>query len=523
MTHPTNPSPAPDPGSGRKSPVPTFQKGDASSRRKQTLEKIHNLPCNPGPLIEVLQASSHDPDAVTQALLKSPELGARVLSVTNSAAIGVVGEINDIRRAVIHMGANRARAIALAFGLQLLTDQTDADPELTHRLWINSLEKACLAQLVAQEQAPDQADAAYTLGLIQDIGLFALSSIDPVFYSDVSRHDALLPLSEREGEHFGITHAETGHLLLNAWHASPTLSEEVINHHQLLPATDTPSVASLACQIAGILPHFGESLTDKTLDWLTAVHSQFLADRYHTPEDMLRAAAQAAKVVHGNGPSPTVTPAIFSRIVRQVSYNTTDIVKKLWETESLLDRKHEQVNALQFEAVTDPLTQLLNRRGFTRLGERRLGGAVDRGLPVCVISIDMDGFKLINDTYGHDAGDQVLIEFAQCLKHNITSSDLISRLGGDEFALLMVNVNKGNADRIVQRLSDACARTRIDIGGGNIVRPRFSVGVATCDRPTPSTTLASLLAASDEAMYQSKRMGTGEVTYVGLPDSKKAS
>ena len=400
---------------------------------------------SPGPLLTLLEAPPDDPERVTQALMQSSTLSARVLSVTNSAAIGVVGEISDIRRAVLHMGAGRARSIAMAFGLHMLSKDSGIDLEVAHRIWINSLEKAHLAKLVAEAVEPREADRAYTLGLIQDIGLTALVAIDPQFYEQVSNnHRHQNPLSIREQEHFGIDHAQAANHLLQSWNASPLICEEVLNHHQPMLSQNDYSGSNLGNLIAGMLPHDCETMTPDRMEWLAATHSQFLDSSFDSPEQMIKQAVKQSREVHGAAPSIRIDEATRLRMLGELELDTAGMVHQLCELEAQLTRKHEQLHALQFEAMTDPLTQVLNRRGFNRLGERRIHTAAERCLPICAVMIDLDGFKAINDTLGHDAGDIMLMEVAKQIRGNIDSSDLFGRLGGDEFAILQLNVDEEN-------------------------------------------------------------------------------
>ncbi len=500
--------------------------GHSRSLGSAILKKIGRLDIQPGPLMAILEAPPDDPDRVSYALKQSPALCARVLSVTNSAAIGVVGEINDIHRAVLHMGAGRARSIAMAFALHMLADDTNIDPEVARSLWINSLEKANLARLVILSTDSQQAHAAYTLGLIQDIGLSALFAVDPRFYQDLNTsHLTNKPLHQLEQEHFGIDHAVAGNHLLTTWNASPLLCEQVLGHHQLvLSQSDTDTAAAeLGNLIAGMLPHDGESMTPDRMEWLTAIHGQFLSSGHGTVDDLIRAAVRAAREVHGGAPSVRIDAATRARMLSEIEADTAGMVRKLCEMESLLTQKHEQVNTLQFEAMTDPLTQILNRRGFQRLGERRLLTAVERGLPVCAVVIDLDGFKQINDTFGHDTGDLILTEVARLLRSNIDSSDLIGRLGGDEFAILQINVNRETAQKIVERVVRACVGQAVQLGDGKQARVGFSVGAVTCEKPTTNTLVCDMLTAADEAMYTSKKTHAGGITFTDFLGQKKAS
>jgi diguanylate cyclase (GGDEF)-like protein len=491
-------------------------------RGKAVLEKVGRLDIQAGPLMAILEAPATDPDKVAIALEQSPALAARVLSVTNSAASGVVGEINDIRRAVLHMGASRSRSIAMAFALHMMADDAKLDPEVAHRLWVNSLEKANLASLITKQADPHQANTAYTLGLIQDVGLSALWAVDPEFYGSLDVGQLISkPLHQLEQEHFGIDHACVGHHLLTRWNASPILCEQVLEHHQLVLTQCDASVPDLANLIAGMLPHEGEPMTPDRMEWLAAVHGQFLSSGGDSIEELIRSAIQSAKEVHRSTPSTQIDADTWTRILGEISTDTDGMVRKLCEMETQLTQKHEQVNTLQFEAMTDPLTQILNRRGFDRLAERRVRTAVERGLPICAVVIDLDGFKQINDTYGHEAGDLMLIEVAKLLRGNIDSSDLIGRMGGDEFMILQININQEIARKILERVANACQHQMVQFGDGKQAEVAFSIGAATCEKPTTKTLISEMLSAADNAMYASKREGPGRITFTEFTTAQK--
>jgi diguanylate cyclase (GGDEF)-like protein len=491
---------------------------------KVTLRLVGKLDIQPGPLMAVMQASPDDPERVANALQQSSPLSARVLSVTNSAAIGVVGEISDIRRAVLHMGAARSRLIAMAFGIHMLTQETGLDPEIAHRMWVNSLEKACLAKHVAEATNSDHADHAYTLGLIQDIGLSALRAINPAFYQQVdAKRNGGEPLHILEQQHFGIDHAQAGNHLLQQWDASPLLCEEILNHHQPVLIRNDTSPANLGNLIAGMLPHDCESMTPDRMEWLIAVHGQFLSEAYNSPEALIKTATRSAQKIHSSATSVRIDAAARLRMLNEIEADTADMVRQLCVMETQLTHQHQQVSTLQFEAMTDPLTQVLNRRGFNRLAERRMQTAVERDLPICAMVLDLDGFKQINDTHGHEAGDRMLIELAQQVRKNIDSSDLFGRLGGDEFAILQINVDHKIARRIAHRVVETCMGHMVDLGDGKQAPLRFSVGAATCNRPNRDISIADLISTADEAMYVNKRSGSGGVTFVDFPARQQAS
>ncbi len=167
--------------------------------------------------------------------------------------------------------------------------------------------------------------------------------------------------------------------------------------------------------------------------------------------------------------------------------------------------------------VTDSLTGLTNRAGL----HDRLHRAVRRGEPVAVLLIDLDGFKGVNDAFGHQAGDMLLSEFAYVLRHNVRATDVAARVGGDEFVLLLTDVTGPDpAVSTAQRILATIAANPITVGMETI-SVRASIGIALSQ---PDDTAKDLLRRADAAMYHAKRAGTHgwEAYHPGLADRRAA-
>ena len=163
----------------------------------------------------------------------------------------------------------------------------------------------------------------------------------------------------------------------------------------------------------------------------------------------------------------------------------------------------EQEIALQALAMRDELTGLANRRGFRPLAAQALALCRRLNKPASLLYFDLDGFKAINDTHGHAAGDQALQRFAALLRQVFRASDVVARLGGDEFAALLVDTADRRAEQALDRLA-AAARAN------TAPQPlRFSVGAVACLAPGDSD-LDMLMARADSAMYERKRAARQE-------------
>jgi diguanylate cyclase (GGDEF)-like protein/PAS domain S-box-containing protein len=152
-------------------------------------------------------------------------------------------------------------------------------------------------------------------------------------------------------------------------------------------------------------------------------------------------------------------------------------------------------------ALRDPLTGLANRRLLTELLDADLARTQRGGVPLAVAYLDLDDFKIINDTHGHDAGDIVLCETARRLTAIVRGADIVARLGGDEF-IIVYEPNDPSSDNLLQRLEEALAAPiRVRIGISVTCTP--SIGVA--DTRTTGYSAAALMEAADAAMYRVKR------------------
>lgn len=162
--------------------------------------------------------------------------------------------------------------------------------------------------------------------------------------------------------------------------------------------------------------------------------------------------------------------------------------------------------SLRERATFDPLTHLPNRGEFERRAEDALVTAERQEQQVCLLLFDLNGFKQINDTYGHHAGDELLQVVGRRLAGSVRGGDTVARWGGDEFVALMPGmVSEEMAVRRAREIAEKVAgRTRLD-GVRDAVRVTVSVGVAMC--PAHGTDLDTLVDAADEAMYRAKRQG----------------
>jgi len=163
---------------------------------------------------------------------------------------------------------------------------------------------------------------------------------------------------------------------------------------------------------------------------------------------------------------------------------------------------------LKHEAMTDPLTELPNRRAFLDAAERELARTLRHRHPLAVAMLDVDHFKQVNDQYGHEVGDSVLQALARLTGAALRTSDLVARLGGEEFAILMPHTEVSAAIHVMNRLRQRLL-TQPVVAGGQTVRVSVSIGVAAASGTDGS--VEGLLRVADEALYAAKKAGRNQV------------
>ena len=172
------------------------------------------------------------------------------------------------------------------------------------------------------------------------------------------------------------------------------------------------------------------------------------------------------------------------------------------------------------QAERDPVTGLYNHRAAHARLEAGVRAALETGQPLGLIALDMDDFKLINDTYGHPTGDMALRHVAGLLEHCARSSDTAARMGGDEFVLILPGASQAHSVEVARRLLSLLQDRPLHIEGAGYVPLRLSVGVAAC--PDDANQPHTLLTTADTRLYEAKRAG-GRTLEAGLRPEQEAA
>lgn len=229
--------------------------------------------------------------------------------------------------------------------------------------------------------------------------------------------------------------------------------------------------------------------------------------------------------------TPQAAKGAFAVGVEDILRGTREMQSAIGALQEQLERStreaqqlREEVARAREEALLDPLTGLANRRGFDVALATCLQQANEMAAAPgpCLLMIDLDGFKRLNDTYGHPFGDKVLAHIGELLKANVKGKDTAARYGGEEFAILLPQTPRGGAIGLAEALRALVASSRVRLNGKNeswIGNITVSIGVADYVSGEPSI---DLVARADRALYTAKQQGRNRVSLAPRPATATA-
>jgi two-component system cell cycle response regulator len=173
---------------------------------------------------------------------------------------------------------------------------------------------------------------------------------------------------------------------------------------------------------------------------------------------------------------------------------------------ALREREHQE--KLEQLAATDPLTQLLNRRQFSQMVTREIQRVHRTAGPLSLLMLDIDHFKQINDTYGHDVGDEAIVALANALREQVRAIDIIGRFGGDEFVICLPDTGAEQSKQVAERICKALEQLQLKANAKQPISFTVSIGVSNLGA---NDSFDDLYVAADQALYKAKHSGRNQV------------
>jgi two-component system cell cycle response regulator len=464
----------------------------------------------------VQEALNEEVDFTTLARLAAsdPGFAARVVATVNSGAFGLSRQVSDVTQASKLIGVRGLRNLALSLVVSDMVPVGE-DGEV---LLANSLRRAVAARLIAETIGERQLDEFFTMGLFLEIGILHGARTDLTMSGEIAR----MPSAHRAAYERACgrqEHMQIGAALARSFKLPPEMGEAVLHHHDArVPSTGTlVRIGWAAERIAGAFEAADfERGRDDALAAAKAIGLQPQA-----AEDVLARVpdlvAETASAFNRELPSQGSLDSLVQDANRRLVDMNRTYERLLHQLEQLVSEKEQLTTQLRHAndelsrlAGTDSLTSLANRRVFADALRRDLARAQRASTPFAVFIMDVDHFKLVNDTHGHSVGDLVLTRVADVLRTSLRTGDLAARWGGEEFVALLPGSDPEAAKIAADRIRIALEQTPM-IGPNETFYVTASFGVsAFIPGPVPQEA-ASLIERADAALYEAKRTGRNKV------------
>ena len=478
---------------------------------EEILKGFDKLPTLPGiamKILELVRDEDTNLKEIADVLSTDPPLSAQVLKLINSPFYGIRTQVTSVPHAVNLLGLNTVKNLALSFSLlKNYRKGKQEDFDYTN-FWKESLIGAVSCKLIAEKIIPELSEDVFFLGLIQNIGILALSQCMPEQYSLVVKEKGwtLCSYHEAENQILGFNHMEVGEYLIRSWGLPETFFTPVGYHHNPEDLDTKVPEIELLTKVLNLSSLFIDLNTFPDKKLYLAILEFYVREygftgKFQTDEIIRQIHEQTMKVF----------PLFDIRIEEESAYLdmidaarkeiinlSTDFMHKLLEQKRLIE-------SLREETIRDGLTNLFNYQRFQESLEQEVYRAKGYNLQLSVILADIDHFKAVNDNYGHLAGDYALKKIAECLKDSLRESDSAARYGGEEFAFILPETGPDGAFIVAERLRKDIDSMGIDYEGDNI-STTMSFGIASFD-PTNDINKTDLIKKADHALYQAKKEG----------------
>ncbi|MGH7177628.1 MAG: sensor domain-containing diguanylate cyclase [Tepidisphaeraceae bacterium] len=475
----------------------------------QRVRQCPNLPSLPAIAMQVLdltQKADVDIAEIARIISKDPALSSKILRTVNSSFYGRSQHVSTISHALVILGLQSVKTLVLGFSLVTNLTRNKSKGFKHIHYWKRSMFAATAARSIAAKLNIVQQEEAFLAALLMDIGMLVLDVVLGEQYGDIhSKIKSHAELAPAETEALGITHAQAGGILAEAWKLPPLLAVPISHHHSLDEVKD-PALNKLAALVAYSGRVADVFVDDEPAPAIAEVRKVAL-EQYKLSErdcdallaDIGKRTKEAASLFEIHIGSAVE----FEAILKKANEALVEITLQSQQQASTLQQQNQQ---LKKQATTDALMGLFNRAHFDEFIVEAFAQAAKSRQPLSVLMLDLDKFKSVNDKYGHPAGDQVLRMFGQLLRAAARGQEVPVRYGGEEVVLVMPGASRPLASAKAETIRRAIAAKPV-LHGHVSIPVTTSIGVATYDPACPFKDPAQLLKAADLALYNAKHSG----------------
>lgn len=490
------------------------------------------LPSPPAIAMRILQAVKAEEQSFRELgriISADPALTAKLLKVANSSFYNLPAQVTSIEKALTVLGVTALKNIALSFVIAKgLAGCTTSGFDVDY-FWKRAVTAGVAAELLSKQLGVRNEDA-FVSALLQDLGIMVLHRSRGEAYAALLAEKAQSgrSLQALERARLGFDHQELGAALLADWGLPPSIVEPIRHHHTpgQAPAEfqTAAKVLDLASQISGL--YHGRQRTEAAARVKYLLSSSCGLSATDSARLIDQVAAQTIEILSSFEIDPgDLKP--YSELLQDANVELTQLnfaygqlVVELRQAkekaEGLAADLHQANLRLQELVSRDGLTGLYNHRYFQEVMDRELNRAERYGQSFSLILFDIDHFKKVNDSFGHQSGDQVLKLLSALASKVMRSSDVVARYGGEEFAVVLPETAESGVGVFAERLRRGVEQLQIVVDELTIPIT-ISLGVTTYQCGVHRHDKSALIEAADQALYQSKRAGRNRVTTLAPP------
>lgn len=488
------------------------------------LERCRSLPTPPGVAEQIIALSSQpnsDMAVLTEIVSLDPALTVKILRMANSPLYARQGKIDNLQQAIMMFGWNGTLNLALSFSLVSKISSASNKGLDYEFFWKRSLAAAVTSKHLSNVVGINTREQDLFLpGLLQDIGMLALDRAIPNLYDGLGdkQHDHKY-IQQLEIEKIGTDHAQVGAWLLEKWDFPKRIVEQVeVSHGEEKYADNSEFELSKNCiEVSNVIADCICCEEDQK-DYPLAVNvaekvlgidkEKFLENLGSITEELL----EAANIFELDVGNPKVINCIVEQAKEMLLLRSMETLKTAEELHQAAELLESKANKLEEFTKKDSLTNIFNRGYLEMSLSREFDTSKNTQWPLSVVMVDLDDFKNVNDSYGHDCGDKALIYSVGILESCIRATDSLYRYGGEEFVVLLPNTGAEGVVSFAVRL--------IETFGSNVFKYQqdiqipitASLGIAIEGQGINFDTWKDLLNTADSCMYVSKSNGRNQYT-----------
>jgi diguanylate cyclase (GGDEF)-like protein len=481
-------------------------------------------------VMELIKTNDASAKSLAEVIQNYNTLTTKVLRVVNSAYYAIPSKVSTIAQAVVILGLDTIKNLVLSMSIMELLVSDSEEVQQIQNLWERSLFMGVTARQIASLRDDEiNPDEAFISGLLADVGMLmfikhAAGTYIPLMKREHDGEDLIV----LEREIFGIDHCEIGTQLAEKWGFPDKLAKPIAWHHNadgaegLDPELKTLSRISLFAQrCAATFYHknLKESMKETRLEAEDAfgLESKELEDFLVEVFDEVEKSADFFGVKLEQQANYAEILQNANRELGEMNLSYEQMNRKLTKAneraEKLAKQLQEANNKLEELVNIDSLTGVNNRRSMDRILEHEYKRAQRYDRHLALLMMDIDHFKNVNDTHGHQQGDIILKELSEIVGEVLRDTDMLVRYGGEEFLIMLPETKLYSARITAERIRRLIDGHEFSHPPRSTMHITISIGVAELLNEESCTSTEALIKYADLKLYEAKENGRNRIAF----------